>query len=68
MEFKPKQDPKKEILIQFKVNQTELRAIKANAAEWSDGNMSGWIRYAAICLKPKRNHLTKPSTKVPENL
>ncbi len=40
-------------LINLKVTPTEYIQIKKNAIKFTKGNMSEWIRYAAIQLKPK---------------
>lgn len=47
----------KNILI--KVNDTEYQDILAKANTYTDGNISKWIRYAAIYLEPKEEDLEK---------
>jgi len=39
--------------INFKVNENELMKIRENAKKYTEGNISRWIRYAAIKLEPK---------------
>lgn len=39
-------------LVNFKVSLKDLRKIKRNAKKYTEGNMSAWIRYAAMnCIK-----------------
>lgn len=42
------------ILIQFKANEIEAKALQKNADEWCGGNLSDWLRYAGIVLKPRQ--------------
>lgn len=44
-------------LINIKVTETELKAIKAKARRYTAGNLSSWIRYSSIELKPKAKDL-----------
>ena len=44
-------------LLNIKVSEDELNLIRKQAEEFAGGNVSGWIRYASMNLKPKSNQL-----------
>lgn len=44
-------------LINLKANREERNAIKANAKKFARGNVSEWVRYAAINFKPRSEDL-----------
>jgi hypothetical protein len=56
--LKDKKRPKgKKRLITLKLTGEELTLIRVKALYFCDGNLSDWIRYAAMYLLPPENHL-----------
>lgn len=53
---------KKQKLINFKCTDEELAVIKAKAEKYANGNLSEWIRYAAIELEPRSKDLVKTAS------
>lgn len=51
-----KRKHKRDKIVQIKVNKKEFIAMKRNAFKYADGNLSMWIRYAAIVLEPMDEH------------
>jgi hypothetical protein len=55
-----KQNPyARKITVPFKVNADEMRAILSNAHTFTKGNVSEWVRYAAMNCKPAKGDLEK---------
>ena len=48
----------KKRLISLKLTGEELTLIRVKAMQFCDGDMSQWIRYAAMYLLPKESHLS----------
>lgn len=44
----------------FKVKEQDLELIRKNANRYADGNVSHWIRHAALNHIPKNKHLVAP--------
>jgi hypothetical protein len=55
--LKTGQPPKKKEMIAFKVSPGDRAAIQAMADAFADGNVSQWVRFAALNFKPKKEHL-----------
>ena len=55
---------KKAKLINFKVNELELAQIQTKADHYTNGDLSKWLRYAAIELEPKTEDLVKTNKRV----
>lgn len=47
----------KRTLMNFKVSKAEIKTIEANALLFAGGNVSAWLRYAAMNYKPKKGEL-----------
>lgn len=52
-------EKQKPILVTFKVSKAEQEKMRENAEKWAAGNLSEWIRYAAMELEPKTEHLVE---------
>jgi hypothetical protein len=50
-------DKQKHSLMTVKVSKAEFERIKAKAKRYAAGNLSEWVRYAAIELEPKPDDL-----------
>lgn len=48
---------KKEILVNFKVNEPEYRELLKRAKRFSKGNLSFWLRYAGMSHTPSKKEL-----------
>jgi hypothetical protein len=62
MKLKPtkKQNPHtRAIVVSFKVNSEEMREILARARAYAQGNVSEWVRFASVKLKPAKEDLDK---------
>lgn len=62
MKLKPtkKQNPHtRAIVVPFKVNAEEMRELLARANAYTQGNVSEWVRYAALKHKPAKEDLDK---------
>ena len=53
------QDKPKQILMNFKVTSEERARIIANAVKYTNGNITAWLRYAAIDTVPPKKDLAK---------
>ena len=51
---KLKEEEKKTRVMVIKVAENEYSQISKNAQQYTNGNISRWIRYAAIKLSPKQ--------------
>ncbi len=49
----------REIVVTLKVNSEEMRVFLANAHAWTKGNVSEWLRYAALHFKPGKGDVLK---------
>lgn len=49
----------RKILVPFKVNTEEMREILKRAATLTQGNVSEYIRFAALHFKPNKNDFEK---------
>lgn len=51
--------------IEFKLSDSERQVIQANADQYAEGNISEWVRFAAMNHKPLKSHLvpSKPRKK-----
>ena len=49
----------RKIVQTFKVNSEEMKTILARAHGFTDGNISEWLRYAAIHFCPKKEDFQK---------
>lgn len=45
-------------LINLKVSPDDIKAIRAKAKKFTNGNISSWIRYAATQLTPKKKDVS----------
>lgn len=45
-------------MIAARVSDAEYKAIEQKAKKYADGNVSEWIRYAAVNMEPKKDDLT----------
>jgi hypothetical protein len=57
MRLKQSIKPTKKNLLNLKVTDLELKLIRQKAEKYTGGNISEWIRYAAIQLDPKLTDL-----------
>jgi hypothetical protein len=48
-------------VVPIKLTMTEFKALRAKAEEHTKGNISEWIRYAALNLSPKTEDLLDDS-------
>jgi hypothetical protein len=57
-------------LINFYVSHEEKTLMQEKADEWAEGNLSEWVRYAAVFYKPDRGVRPKPplSTRILMNV
>lgn len=46
----------------FKLTNSEYKAIKEQAIKYANGNVSAWIRYAAIHMVPLGEHINKATS------
>lgn len=55
------------VLVPIKIHPKEIRAIKAQAKKYAQGNFSAWLRHAGLRYRPKRGEhvetVTMPSAK-----
>lgn len=58
MRLKSTVKPKKKNLINFKATDLEMTLIQKKADKYAGGNVSEWLRYAAIQLDPRASDLT----------
>ena len=49
----------RKILVQFKVNADEMREVLKQAHGFTAGNISGFVRYAALNFKPRKEDFQK---------
>lgn len=55
-----KQNPYvRKIVVTFKVNADEMRAVLSKAHTFAKGNVSEWVRFAATNCKPTKGDLEK---------
>jgi hypothetical protein len=47
----------------FKISDDDKNLIKKNAEQYAEGNISEWIRFAAINYKPRKKDLAVPCHK-----
>jgi hypothetical protein len=57
MKLKSSEKSKKRKLLNFKVTSDESAVIKRNADQFADGNVSEWVRYAALHFRPNSSEL-----------
>lgn len=57
-----KKTPGEATLVPIKIQPRAIREIRANAKKYADGNLSAWMRHAAIRYKPKRGEVVDLST------
>lgn len=55
--LKSAKKPSKLTLVNIKVTPLEKKAIKALADRYAKGNLSLWLRYAAINCRPRKEDL-----------
>lgn len=48
----------RKIVLTLKVNAEEMRKLLGLSATFSEGNMSEWVRYAALHFKPRKEDLS----------
>jgi hypothetical protein len=63
-----KRPPGKKRLVTLKLSGEELSLIRVKAAYFCDGDVSKWIRYAAMYLLPLEEHLDLSANTDPETL
>ena len=49
----------RKIVVPFKVNSEEMRELMKKAHGYSKGNISAWVRFAALNFKPKKEDFEK---------
>jgi hypothetical protein len=55
-----KQNPyARKIIVPFKVNSEEMRVLLRHAHSCTKGNVSEWVRYAALNFKPAKGDFCK---------
>jgi len=52
-------NPTRPIVLTFKVSAQEMQALLARAHGFTKGNLSEWIRFAALKLKPRKEDFEK---------
>ncbi len=45
------------LMVNFSATEAEKKAIQALADKYADGNLSAWLRYAALHCKPAKGDL-----------
>lgn len=51
--------PKRKTMMNFKVTDAEEKKIKEQAKKFANGNVSEWMRYSAMNLKPKKSDMVE---------
>jgi len=49
----------RKIVVPFKVNADEMRELLKKAHQYTKGNISEWVRFAALNFKPKKEDFEK---------
>lgn len=49
----------RKIVVPFKVNAEEMRSLLKHAGAFTKGNVSEWVRFAALRFKPTKGDLEK---------
>lgn len=57
MVIKEIENLKKKNLINLKISENELQEIKKKADKYTNGNLSAWLRYAAIKFNPTQGQI-----------
>jgi hypothetical protein len=52
MRISLKKPLKREVNINYKVSHEEKAAMQKKADKWAGGNLSAWVRFAAVMLEP----------------
>lgn len=52
---------KKEFQLHVKLSDSQRQAIQENADRYAEGNISEWLRFAAMNHKPAKHHLVPPT-------
>jgi len=57
MKLKQEKKPTKQVYIGIKTSEEEKAQIQHQADKYAEGNVSLWIRFAALHFEPKKEHL-----------
>ena len=55
-------------LFNLRLSEMEYKAIQEQANKYTNGNMSAWLRYAALNMTPKGEHINKATSEQLEQL